>query len=394
MNINDMKGKRAALVKEAREILDAAEKEKRSDLTAEENAKYTAIMADVDSLGAQITREEDLQKQEALIVPPTEQRTETNEDAPTFEKEVRSFLLGETRKPLEVRFTERELRDLTKGTTTEGGYTVPTGFVAKLYEHLITAAAIRQTNASVLVTSSGSDLQVPKTTTHPSAKLFAEAAQITETNPVFGQVTMKAYKYGAITQVSRELVEDTGVDLLGYLGKSTGRALGNESGKDQMIGDGSAKPKGVFAESTVGVTATGTNVVTTDELIDLYHSVIAPYRNAGSWLMVDSTLAHIRKKKDTTNQYLWQPGLAAGQPDTLLGRPLFTDPNIDALATGKKVIVFGDLSAYVIRDVGSVRFERSDDFAFDTDLITFKAIIRTDGRAVDTSGAFKHLITA
>ena len=93
-----------------------------------------------------------------------------------------------------------------------------------------------------------------------------------------------------------------------------------------------------------------------------------------------------------TGAYLWQPSIVAGQPDLLLSKPVLTDPNVAATALAAKSVLFGDLSAYAIRIVNGIRFERSDDFAFNTDQVTFRAIIRGDGLLIDQTGAVKHFI--
>jgi HK97 family phage major capsid protein len=130
---------------------------------------------------------------------------------------------------------------------------------------------------------------------------------------------------------------------------------------------------------------------TADNLIDLYYSVIAPYRNSTScgWLMRDATLGSARKLKDSQGQYLWQPSIQVGAPDMLLGKPVHTDPNVAAIALNAKSVAFGDISQYFVRMAGGVRFERSDDYAFNSDLVTFRAIIRADGLLVDQTGAVK-----
>ena len=131
-------------------------------------------------------------------------------------------------------------------------------------------------------------------------------------------------------------------------------------------------------------------VPTSDNLIDLFHSVIPPYRKNAFWLMADSLGATIRKLKDTRNQYLWEPGLRAEDPSTSLGKPVVFDANGPASGTGVKSILFGEFSAYyTIRDVRGLRFERSDDYASANDLITFRAIMRSDGQVVDVSGAVR-----
>ena len=131
--------------------------------------------------------------------------------------------------------------------------------------------------------------------------------------------------------------------------------------------------------------------------IALYHSVLPGYRANGYFVMNDSTAAYIRTLKDNTGgagigNYLWKPGMTAGAPDTLLGRPVVFDPNMPVQAINAYSVAFGDFSEYfVIRDVDGIRFERSDDFAFANDLVTFRALLRTDSRQLvnGANGAVK-----
>ena len=297
------------------------------------------------------------------------------------------------------RYEVMERHDLTKGTATDGAELIPTTFVRRLYEHMIEFSAIRRTNAQVIRTDSGENLLVPKTTTYGSATLVAEAGPILEDDPQFAQVTVGAYKFGQLIQVSRELVEDSAIDILGFLARSTGRALGVVTGTYYVTGTGSAQPQGIANAPTAGVTGgAGTGLtVSGNALIQLYHSLISGYRANGYWVMNDSTAAYIRQLRDDTGgsglgNYLWQPGLTAGAPDTLLGRPVVTDPNMAAMAINAYSIAFGDFSEYfIIRDVDGVRFERSDDFAFANDLVTFRALLRTDSRQIvnGANGAVK-----
>ena len=231
------------------------------------------------------------------------------------------------------------------------------------------------------------------TTAHSTAALTTEGSNISESDPAFAKRSLGAYKYGVIVQVSRELLDDTSVDLEGYIAMQTGRACGNALGAHLVTGTGTSQPSGIVTGASVGVTggAGVTGAFTADNLIDLMFSVIAPYRNSAScaWMMKDSTLAAVRKLKDTTNQYLWQPSIQVGVPDTLLGKPVYTDPNVAAPALSAKSLVFGDIAAYFVRLAGGVRFERSDEFAFNADLVTFKAVVRGDGILADQQGAVK-----
>lgn len=382
--------KRANVWEQAKAHLDTVEKEGR-EFTGEADETWTKLNDELSGLDKRISEVADLAKRNKAAdeirdqfkpEAQQEQRTES-----TDEDRLRAMVRGESR--------SFEFRDLSKLTAGAGLNTVATNFYGQLQEHMIANSAIRQSNVTVLTTDGGQALQVPKTTTHPTAGIIAEAGSITESDAVFGQVTLNAYKYAFSTQISSELENDTGVNLVEYLARIGGEALGNGSGAHFVTGDGSDKPNGIVPASTLGVTgaASVTGAFNSDNLIDLFYSVIAPYRKNGSWLMQDAAIKAARKLKESaTGQYLWQPGLLADEPSTLLGRPVLSDPNVAAPALSAKSVVFGDLSKYIIRDVRGVRVERSADFAFQNDLITWRFILRTDGDLIDTTGAVKHFI--
>jgi HK97 family phage major capsid protein len=393
--IDNLLTERARVWEQTKTHLDAVEAEGR-EFSGEAKETYDRHSADLASLDERIAEMGDLAKRNAAA---DTARAAYGDSAPNVEPEakkasvtdadrLRSMVNGEAR--------SMEFRDLTVGSATGGGNTVPEGFYSTLMQHMIDNSAIRGTNVTVLTTDSGNDLPVPKTTTHPTAGIISEAGSLTESNAVFGQVTLGAFKYGFSTQISSELEQDTGVDLVGYLAAIGGQALANGSGAHFVSGDGSSKPNGIVTASTLGVTgATSVSgAFTDDNLIDLYFSVIEPYRNNGTWLMADAAMAYARKLKDANDQYIWAPGLTSGDQSTLFGRPVVTDTNVADPAVDAKSVCFGDFSKYVIRDVSGVRIERSVDFAFQNDLITYRFIMRTDGDLVDTTGAVKHFVGA
>ena len=377
---------------ELKSVYDKAADEKR-DLTADEKVVEERTNADLDqyderikSMSALAARNAEADEARARLAGKASAATDEKLTL-TDEDRLRSMVRGEAR--------SFEFRDLSVGTANKGGETVAEGFYGQLMEHLIENSAIRQTNVTVLTTDSGNDLPVPKTTSHPTAGIIGEAATITESDPAFAQVVLGAYKYGFSLQVSSELEQDTNVNLSGYLSRIGGEALANGSGAHFVTGSGSGQPNGVVTASTLGVTGS-TAVVgafTSDNLLDLFYSVIGPYRSRGTWMMSDAGIKMARKlKESTTGQYLWSPGLLGGEPDTLLGRPVVNDTNIADPAVGAKSVLFGDLSRYFIRDVRGVRVERSVDFAFQNDLVTWRFLFRTDGDLIDTTGAVKHFI--
>ena len=393
--IDSLLEKRANVWNQASEILDRAEAEKR-ELTAEEQAGYDRAMSDMGELAERASKlkedAESARRAEEALRSIAGQRQERQAPEAEAEAELRSFLRGESRSFLAMP-TDAEKRDLTKGTSTAGGHTVPTSFYGQLLAHLRETATLVKAGATVLTTDSGESIEIPVTTSHGAAAIVAEATALAESDPAFAKRTLGAYKYGQLIQVSRELVDDTGVDLLGYLAREAGVNLGNAFGTHLVTGDGSSKPTGIITTASAGVTgaAATAGVPTFDNLIDLTYSVIGPYRDsaAAGWLMRDATAGYIRKLKDGNSNYVWQPSVLAGTPDRLLNKPVYTDPNVAALAADAESIVFGDLSAYFVRIVNGIRFERSDDFAFSSDLVTFRAILRGDGLLVDQTGAVK-----
>ncbi|MFN0028406.1 MAG: phage major capsid protein [Acidimicrobiales bacterium] len=371
------------------------------ELTAEENATEARINAAISGLQAKVSTALEAEERSREMAD-IDRRMAAIASAPTVpagnesadEAQIRKLFAGEIR---ELTLKGAERRDLVKGTTTAGGFTVATGFYDQLMEHIIEVSAILSAGATVLRTDNGETLPVPKTTAHGTGALIAEGASITESDPVFGQVNLGAFKYGQMVQVAQELVNDTAVDLIGYIARQAGRAVGNAFGTHAILGTGGGtQPSGIAPNATVGVTGAAAVVgaFSADNLIDLHYSVIAPYRSSTScaWLMRDASVAAVRKLKDTTNQYLWQPSYQLGQPETLLGKPIFTDPNVAAVGLSARSVLFGDISAYFVRMVNEIRFERSDEFGFGNDLVSFRCILRADGALVDTTGAVKAFV--
>lgn len=400
--IRALKERRATAWEEAKAILDKAAGENR-DLSGEEESAYQAINADIDQLDLRVKEYTEAEERSAAASAAFDKLLATKQTGPAqgadSQDELRSFLRGERREYVINPTGKVNYRDLTKGTATAGGNTVPTSFYNQLVAHLIEVSGVMQAGPRVLNTTTGENIEVPTTTAHSTGALVTEGSAISESDPAFAKRTLGAYKYGVLIQVSRELLDDTGVDLEGYLAMEAGRSIGNALGVHLVTGDGSSKPTGVATSASTGVTGATTGAsgtFTADELIDLQYSVIAPYRNSAScaWLLRDATMARVRKLKDSQNQYLWQPGLQIGTPDMLLGKPVYTDPNVAAVATSAKSVLFGDFSRYFVRLAGGVRFERSDEFAFNSDLVTFRAVLRGDGLLIDQTGAVKAFVGA
>ena len=275
------------------------------------------------------------------------------------------------------------LNALQVGTDSEGGYLVPDEFERTLVEALEEQNIFRSL-AHVIQTSSG-DRKIPVVASKGTASWVDEEGTIPESDDAFSQVSIGAYKLGTMIKVSEELLADSVFDLESYISREFARRIGNKEEEAFFTGDGSGKPLGVLAATggaQTGVTAASATAITADELMDLYYSLRAPYRKSSVFLMNDSTVKAVRKLKDANGQYLWQPSLSAGTPDTLMGRPVYTSAYMPALAAGAKGVLFGDLSYYWVSDRQGRSFKRLGELYAPTGQVGFLATQRVDGRLI------------
>jgi HK97 family phage major capsid protein len=390
---------------EAKSLMSAATAEKR-ELSGEEQETLDRIWADIDAKDVQIKdlRSRAQSEAEAAVareayadlVRPTEPAVEVDP--------VEAFLRGQSgaryidvdirkaaaeKRAIRAGASGRELRDLVVGTAGAGGNLRPTSFERSLYDFLENVSGVRQV-ATVITTTSGESLELPVVATHGTAAAVAEGTALAEGDASFSKITMQAFKFGQLLQISSELLQDSGVDIVGFAAADLGRALGRVTGAAYATGAGGAGgPQGIMTAAGTGKTG-GTGVAgvpTIAELTDLAYSLGDPgYRANAAWLMRDATAGKIRNLTNTSGDFLWQPAVQAGQPDRLLGYPVVIDPFVAATGTASNSVLFGDIAAaFVIRDAGSIRLESSQDYAFNQDLTTWRAVLRTDSDMRDAN---------
>jgi len=251
----------------------------------------------------------------------------------------------------------------------------------------------RVEDASYVVnTETGANLPWPTVTdTSNSGRILAEATTATTTtDPTFGVVTLGAFKFSSdAVLVSWELLQDSFIDIAGYLGMALGRRIGRVKNAKFTAGAGTTEPKGIITAATVGVTAASSTAFLFDEVIALVHKLDIAYRNLpDTGFMLHDTVARvIRQFKDGQGRYLWEMSTQLGQPDRLLGYPVTINYDMDAaLTTGKKLLAFGNWRlAYIVRNAGAVRFVRADELKVLEHQVVFEASQRSDGNLVDAT---------
>jgi HK97 family phage major capsid protein len=417
MNLTELQDKRMRLVTQAREALDEIQANTDESRATELEQRHDNIMAEFDAVEANIKREERHAEIQARIDEVREQRRpdqskregEVDPAAPTYRSvfakvvcgaSVMEDLSAEERAILKRGVTEFEGRAQVTGTTTAGGYTVPVELANELIKSMLAWGPMYDSDvARIITTPSGNRINLTTVNdTASTAEPHTEAAALTDDggkDVTFGQKFIEAYVYDTeFVRWSFELDADGIFAMESLLSDLLGERLGRIANHYLTIGDGTGEPNGVVTASTLGKTAAGAAAITTDELIDLEHSVNRAYRKAPkvAYMMNDLTLKAVRKLKDAENRYIWSAGDIKGtHPATLLGYNIHINDSMADIATGNKTVLFGDFGKYLVRKVGSpvmgVMRER-----FWPDL-GIAGLIRFDGELLDTA-AIKHLIQA
>jgi HK97 family phage major capsid protein len=284
-------------------------------------------------------------------------------------------------------------RDTLKSTATQA---LGVDVYGRIVQHLVETSSLMRAGAMVVTTETGEDLVVPRSTGFVTSAITAEGALITESDPALSTVTLKAFKYANYFEISQELANDTPTNLLDFLARQAALSLGLGAtgyGNHLINGAGTTEPRGLLLDAATGVTGpagTGTTLGTqgtlnqgTDALWNLVGSVAEPYAESDSaaFIMRNASNVVVRKLRDTSGQPI--NGLADRR--SILGYPAFVDPFMPAMANTAESIAFGAMDRYFVRIVNGVRFERSDEFRFQNDLVAFRCILRLDGALIDTN---------
>ena len=380
----ELREKRAKAWDAAKAFLDARAKD--GVLSAEDNTTYDKMLADVDAMARQIAIEEDRVARDAEMSRPT--------SAPLTEKPG-----AQGAKPASPRATAEYRADflnilrgrapvnnvLSTSPDTDGGYLVPTEFETQIVTGLEEANIIRSLAKTI---NTSAERKIPIAATHSTAQWTAENAAYTESDPAFAQKTIDAFKLTDLVKVSVELLQDSMFDLESYIAREFARAFGIAEEEAFCVGTGTGQPTGIFTASggTVGVTASSPTAITVDNLIDLIYALKSPYRRNAVFLMKDITVSALRKLKDSNGAYLWQPSVQAGQPDRLLGYPLYTSPYVPAAEAGALPIAFGDFSNYWIADRMGRTVQRLNELYAGNGQVGFIAAERVDGKVILAEG--------
>lgn len=269
-----------------------------------------------------------------------------------------------------------------------GGYLIPPGYRAVMTEAMKAYGGLIN-HANVINTETGNPLQWPTNNdTSNVGAILAENGQVQPVDVALGTKTIGAYVYSSnLVLVSLQLLQDSVFDLDTWLPRKLGERIGRIVSTHLISGNGTTQPEGVATNMTAGVTGAAGFGITYDNIIDLEHSIDPAYRANGRarFLFNDSTLAILRKLKDSQNRPLWLPVPVPGMPATINGVPYSIDQGVASPGANTKSILFGDFqSAYIVRHVLDTQMVRLAERYADYLQIGFFGYTRLDAKVDDS----------
>lgn len=289
------------------------------------------------------------------------------------------------------------------------GFFVPVGFKNQIEDALKYYGPMLHGGRgypTIMPTDTGAPLPWPTSNdTSVMGELIGEGQQVTTQDVLIGQIMFGAWKLSSkLVKVSLELIEDSAFDLetflAGEFAKRIGRAVNYYS--TLGAGTGSQQPYGIVPATLAGgqvITAVGSstndgvggaNTIGSDDMVRLEHSVDPLYRPGAAYMCNDSTIQALRMVKDKYGRPLWQPSIRDGEPDTINGYPVLSNPYMDQLQTHtssptvtRNTVLFGALEKFVIRRVRDISVLRLSERFADFGQIAFLAFYRFDSQLLD-----------
>lgn len=375
MTIMELREKRNKALDAAKAFLESHRTDK-GVLSATDDATYTQMEADIDALTNEIHRLERQEQREAEMSKPINTPlTSKPSGSMAPEKKGRASDAYKEGMLTALRTNFRQVSNiLQEGVDADGGYLVPEEYDSRLIKVLNDENIMRKLGHKI--TTSG-DHKINIASTEPAAAWIEEGGALQFSDAQFSQILLDAHKLHVAIKVTEELLYDSAFNLENYIIEEFGKALSNAEEDAFLNGTGVGQPLGLFAATGGGTVYKTVTKLTADDIVNLVYALKRPYRKNSAFIMNDQTIATIRTFKDNNGAYMWQPSYQAGEPDKLLGYPVYTSPFAPTDA-----IAFGDYSYYNIGDRGTRSFKQLTELFAGNGMIGFVAKERVDGKLI------------
>jgi HK97 family phage major capsid protein len=288
-----------------------------------------------------------------------------------------------------------ELKLLTVGDDTTGGYLAPVEYVGEIIKGEVEFSPIRAL-ARIRSTSQRA-VQWPVRTSTASAAWVAESGTRSETtNPRYGLKEIPTHEQYALADIALQDLEDSAFNLEEELNMEFTEQFGVAEGTAFVTGNGVGKPEGFMFHSGITTVNSGdANLLTSDGLIALFYSPKTVYSSNGTWAMNRQTIRTVRQMKDGLGNYLWQPNFALNRPPTILERPYIEAPDMDAITANLFPVAFGDFRrGYLVVDRVMMSVQRDPFTQAATGAVRFHARKRVGGQVILAEAIVKQKVAA
>ena len=391
MKLHELKQKRSTIAGQMRKLNDDYS-EKRWDEPA--TKQWGDMVKELDELDAQIVREERLLNLDSDNVQ-TDPDRRSGIDLDTSVAEARQMKVLETvlrggypALSSEERALFKEMRAQATNVDSKGGFTVPTEFRNRVVETMKAFGGVANIS-TVFETDGGSPITwVTTDGTADEGVMIGETEEGGDKDMDFGQIAIGAKKMTSKTiKISDELLQDSGVDVIGLIARRIGSRLGRGEAKQLLNGDGQGNNiKGLTMQLTGGVTSAVAGSIAHGDLLKLKHSVDPAYRAGNTrWVFNDNTLLGFKELKDGNGRPLWLPDVSGVAPATIDGDQYQIDQGMPDVAAGKKAVLYGDFSYFQIRRVKGMALRRLDEKYAEAGLVGFLMFHRFDALLEDTA---------
>ena len=376
MTIMELREKRNKALDAAKAFLDSHRTDK-GVLSVEDDATYTKMEADIDALTNEIHRLERQEQREAEMSMPINTPL-TSKPSGNMAHDKKTGRASDAYKEgmlTALRTNFRQVSNiLQEGVDADGGYLVPEEYDSRLIRVLEGENIMRKLGHKI--TTSG-DHKINIASTEPAAAWIEEGGALQFSDSKFAQILLDAHKLHVAIKVTEELLYDNAFNLENYIIEEFGKALSNAEEDAFLNGTGVGQPLGLFAATGGGTVYKTVTKLTADDIMNLVYALKRPYRKNSAFIMNDQIIATIRTFKDGNGAYMWQPSYQAGEPDKLLGYPVYTSP-----FAPEDAISFGDYSYYNIGDRGTRSFKQLTELFAGNGMIGFVAKERVDGKLI------------
>lgn len=333
-NVKALQETRAEKLEELKTLYATLEAEQRA-VTEEEEKRIEEIRAEVEKIDKTIKILDEMKKS----FKSKEERAEEGKNEERAQEEEKAFEAY-----LRATVEERADSNITKG---ENGVIIPTTIAKRIIKKIYDISPILERSTKYTIKG---NLVIPYYSAENDDVMMVyqdEFVELESKSDKFTSITLKGFLAGVLTKVSKSLMNNTSFDLVGFVVDHIAYDAHRFIERELLIGT-TDKIEGLSGVKLT-VTAESATAIKADELIDLQGKVKDGFQKDAIWIMSTKTRTSLRKLKDGNNRYLLQDDITAPFGYTLLGKPVYTSDNMPEMETGKRAVLYGDMSGLAVK---------------------------------------------